>query len=369
MIAVTSDILAGVRTFFRWWLAELTSFMPARLRQLSVRLEQIVLMLDRGEVVLSHDHGTRAIVLGRIGDGDHRGRCETVQSILKRRGMGRLLARGKLILCLRLPSNCALRSTIELPAIAESNLAEIVAFELDRHTPFQAEQVYFSYRLLPRDTATQSLRLEVTVVPRAVVDAALKTAAELGLEPDRVEVAGPTPEARPSENLLIEEGWPAARGAGASLTLALSGAAIVLAAIAIAIPVETAHHKAAEMAQEFAAARKRAEAAAAMRQQLAALREEENFLIGRKRQERTLSRLLFETTRILPDDTWLVEFQLVGTDVQLTGLAGSASALIGVLEQSKVFRNTTFRSPVTQDTEAGRERFSIAAHVVQENER
>ena len=76
--------------------------------------------------------------------------------------------------------------------------------------------------------------------------------------------------------------------------------------------------------------------------------------------------MLLEATRILPDDTWLSEWQLAGSEMQLTGYAGSASALVNLLEQSKIFRNTTFQSPVVQDSKSGRERFHVATQVASE---
>jgi general secretion pathway protein L len=59
----------------------------------------------------------------------------------------------------------------------------------------------------------------------------------------------------------------------------------------------------------------------------------------------------------------LSELQVHGTEIQLNGESSSASALIGLLEQSQWFRGAAFRSPVVQDAAIGREQFQIGARI------
>jgi general secretion pathway protein L len=368
MSGVSSQAWPALRDFFRWWGAELSGLVPARLRRLSPQPARLVLLLDATELVLSLETATGATTLGRAG-ADRAERCAAVRSVLRQHGVARSLARGRMEVCLRLPAGSALRSLMELPLAAEANLAEVVAFELDRHTPFRANQAYFCHRLLARDPVAQRLRLEVVTAPRRVVDEALKAAAELGLEPDRVEVA-PVAPGLPATGNLLDEGAPASRGGGLDrASWALAVIALVLAAVAVALPVVQVHRRAAVLTEEFAAARRSAETAAALRREIEGLREEVDFLVNRKSQTRSVSDLLLETTRLLPDDTWLTELRIAGGEMQIAGLTASASALVGLLERSDVFRNTTFRSPVTQDAASGRERFGVAVRIVVEGER
>ena len=60
---------------------------------------------------------------------------------------------------------------------------------------------------------------------------------------------------------------------------------------------------------------------------------------------------------------WLTEVEIDGDHVQLSGLAGSATAVLGLLDQSPMLANAAFRSSVTQDAQLGRERFDITAQV------
>jgi general secretion pathway protein L len=304
--------------------------------------------------------------LGSIAFGGQADPRSQLHSILRQRGVARALSRGRLGVWVRLPANQALRTTIDLPLAAEGNLREVVGFELDRHTPFRADQVYFACRILKRDVIAQRVTIELAVVTRPVIEKAIESADRLGLEPDRIDVAGDAPSAAPSEDLLAFYGGQAARAIAGKLTYGLAAAAFTLAVIALMIPLHATQKRAEALAEEVAGMKKTAEAAALLRKEIDTLREEEAFLVDRRRKVPTVSRLLFDTTRILPDDTWLNEFQLAGAEIQIIGFTASASALTNLLEESRTFRNTTFRSPVTRDLKADRERFHIAARVARE---
>ena len=355
--------MQALRDFFRGWAAELSGLVPERLRRLSPRRTRLVVLLDGSELVLSLETASGATVLGRAGP-DPAERRAAVRSALRQQGVARPLARGGMEVCLRLPAGSALRSPMELPLAAEANLAEVVGFELDRHTPFRADQARFCHRLLARDPVAQRLRLELVVVPRRIVDEALQTAAELGLKPDRVEVAPAAP-GLPAAGDLLGNGAPASRGPD-HVARALAVLALALAAAAVALPVARVHREVAALTEEFATARRSAETAAALRREIGELREELDFLVNRKSRTRSVSDLLLETTRLLPDDTWLTELQIAGGEMRIAGLTASASVLVGLLERSDAFRNTAFHLPVTRDAASGRERFGIAVQVATE---
>lgn len=222
----------------------------------------------------------------------------TVQAVLREPEIADPLARGELALCLRLPSHWALCRAIDLPLAAEGNLSDVVGFELDRHTPFRAEQVYFCQRILARDPTAQRLAVEITVVPRWVIDSALRTAGELGWAPERIDVADPSPDTTHSGNLLVTTATALCRD-GARATFGLAAAAAVLTLAAVAIPFVTVERRAAAMTEAVAAVEKPAQAAVALRKEIAAQWDSQDFLIGRKRQAPTVSRLLAEVTRLL----------------------------------------------------------------------
>ncbi len=60
------------------------------------------------------------------------------------------LAKANLIL--RLTGQEAIQKELALPAAVKENLSQVVAYELDRYTPFKAEQVYFAVKPLEGET-------------------------------------------------------------------------------------------------------------------------------------------------------------------------------------------------------------------------
>jgi general secretion pathway protein L len=368
VLSSTSQVRALFASFLRWWGTELLALIPQRLKRLSSQRGYIVLMPDGvGRFSLFLETSGEFAAIGQFGGPEDTDPRAALHTILLRPGIGERSARDAFDRCLRLPPQSALRRTIELPLAAETNLTDVVGFELDRYTPFRAEQVHFCYRVLNRDIAAERLAVEVTVVPKVTVNEALKTAAEVGWLADRVDVAGPSSAADHSDN-LITQGMPVAYAGGVRATQALAAAALLLAVIAGAIPLVATQYKAAAMSTEFAALQKQLQRAAALREELASLRNTESYLLNRKNKTQPVSLLLLKATRILPDDTWLTEFRLSGAEVDLEGVTASASALIGMLERSGTFHDTNFRSPVIPDRVNGGERFTIAAHVVSEGQ-
>jgi general secretion pathway protein L len=366
-IALTTAV-ALARQFIRWWLAELAGLVPKSLRRLRGGGDRLILSLEGRSASLCRESADGIATLTRIADtGDPAGR-ELIQSMLRQRGVARTLARRQGGIALRLPASRALRCAVDLPAAAEANLAEVIAFELDRHTPFRADQAYFAFRRVAQGDSAGQLRVEIAAVSRGAVEEALDVAAVLGLDANRVDVAGAQANAAPSDALLIGDRLPTPDRPSHRFTYGLAATAVVLAMLAAAIPIQNAQHRASQLASEFDAVKKTTVAAAGLRDEIDALRRDDSFLIERRRQSPTISRLLFEATHALPDDTWLNEFQIVGPEAQLVGFAASASALVGILERSRIFRDTSFRSPVTQDPQSGRERFSIAARILSEGQ-
>jgi general secretion pathway protein L len=361
--------IAGLlQRLFRWWTGELAALVPERLRRrLTPVTDTLVVLLGEGEATLCLETRQEVKTLGRIdllGEGETHHR---VAALLRQHGLVRELGGGAPT-CLRLDAERALRTIVDLPLAAEANLDEVVSFELDRHTPFRADQAAFSHRVLERDPAGQRLRIELIVVPRPVIDQAIAVATRLQLDVDRIDIGDNASGNLAGSGNLLPSRSPVARQHSRERTFvyALSAAAAALALIAVYLPVHSMQRTADSLQQQFEAAKKSAVAGAALQKEIDALRKDELFLVDRKRDRLTVSNLLLEATRILPDDTWLSEWQLAGSEMQLTGYAGSASALVNLLEQSKIFRNTTFQSPVVQDSKSGRERFHVATQVAGE---
>jgi general secretion pathway protein L len=180
----------------------------------------------------------------------------------------------------------------------------------------------------------------------------------LGLPADRFDIGAA--DGRAATGNLLPAPPATLRGRAGLMTGLLAAAAACLAVIAIYLPVARMERQADTTASEFASVR----AAVALQRQIDELKKEQRFVIDKKGEAPMISKLLLETTHLLPDDTSLSSWQLSGTEVQFGGTTRSAAALIPLLERSRIFRESGFRTPVTQDPVSGRETFYIATQSV-----
>jgi len=72
-------------------------------------------------------------------------------------------------------------------------------------------------------------------------------------------------------------------------------------------------------------------------------------------------KVLRELTEIIPENAWLTEFnyRAARSEIRLSGYAVSASQLLPVLEQSDMFENVRFTSPITTDQRLKKEQFRL----------
>lgn len=357
MTAIAQHLLSlqldrAFRPLWQWWSGEITAMMPAVLKRcLAGRQGRLIVTIERGQAAVLQDQGRQRHRLGSFDLAN----AEPGE-------VGEIVASLVHDLILELPASMALRRELALPAAAESNLAEVVSFELERHTPFRRADVYHGYRLIRRDPSRQRILVELTAVRRTVIDDAVARLGHLGLDIGTVRVAADEPGADASPNLLPNR--PALRTPRlprlAISLFAVTGVALAVAAVAI--PVVRMHREAAQLEAALQSAKQQAGESARLQKAIDAARADRGFLAAHRREIVPLSRLLDALTRLLPDDTWLTELHVTGSDLEITGTGASASRIIAIIDGAPGFSDAAFRSPVTQDP-LHREQFTIGAHI------
>lgn len=256
---------------------------------------------------------------------------------------------------LRLPDAQRLERTVRLPRAAEEDLRQVLGLEMDRQTPFRAEQVHFGHEVTARDA--REIRVRLWLVPREIADRRLERLRRLGIRPDRVEAA-------PGEALPVT--GPARQRAGmGSLNRGLLAAAIGLAIAWAVLPPVLAGWRADALAAEVAAARAEVDAVRALAAERDRLAGGAAAAVGAKAAAPSTVRLLEELSRILPDDTFLGQFNVVDGLVEIEGSTASAAALVPRLEASAMFAAVRFRAPVAAEAVSRRERFHFALELAQ----
>ena len=81
-----------------------------------------------------------------------------------------------------------LKKRVVLPAAAQGDLEDVLGFEIDRETPFNRDEVYWTYSVDRQDANPSQLAVELVFVPRVYIDKALSAARAAGLAPIGIEV-------------------------------------------------------------------------------------------------------------------------------------------------------------------------------------
>ena len=354
MIAVTDTI----SRFFGWWFGELAACVPAGVRALFRRRPATLTLTQGADDV--------AFTLQKAGHTRTLGRIRLDPNLEPRRALAPIL-RGVSLrdveVALDLPPERVLRRRVTLPLAAQENLREVLAFEMDRHTPFKAGEVAFDYRVVGTDPDSKRLNVDLAVVPRELIEQASQVAQSFGLTLDRVGVAGGTQGVGEEINLLPHDHANGQSIAQNRLLVAMAALTVILAVVAGCLPLYLKHRVLAVNEAQLAESRAAALEAEQLKKRLVARAEHGRFLIDRRLSTPTATALLAEVTKRLPDDTWLVQLRWQGNKLLIAGFSPAAATLIGGLEESELLSEVRFGSPVTADARVGQERFNISAAV------
>ena len=252
---------------------------------------------------------------------------------------------------------------IELPLAAAKNLRQVLGFEMDRHTPFKAEQVYFDFRVLRVDNQKNRLAVKLVVVPRSEVDSSLDLLERWGAPVNAVYVAGIAVPNGDAINLMPAERNTAQTSRLRGINPGLLLLTLTLAMTAITIPIWQKRQAVIALLPIVDRAKQQARETDALRREQERLAAEFNFMLDKKQAVPPLVILLDELSRLLPDDTWVQQFNLKGKELQIQGETGSSSKLIALIESTRILHDANFRSPLTKGNMPNSERYHLAAEI------
>ncbi|QJR12708.1 hypothetical protein DSM104443_03801 [Usitatibacter rugosus] len=370
MAAIPDRLRAGkpawrqqAEAFWSWWTAQLAREVPESLGGAGMKRAPVVAL--RGEtLVLLEARGTTFAEIGEapLSSLDPEGRKIALRSLLARAGETDPRVR----LCLDRDESLLRR--VALPLATEENLAQVLAFEMDRLTPFRGEDVYFDHRVASRDPVAARIQVDLGVARRPLVDAKVATLREYGGEVQAVVLADDV--ARWSAPLdLLPEGLPGEldRRRERSLQMTAGGIVLALLALALALPLWQKREAVIALQPVLMKARAEAEATDILSKELEKIVADYNFLLTKKHTVQPTLVLVEELSRLLPDTTWVQQLDIRPTgkirEVQISGETPSSSKLIEIFEQSKVLQNAAPRGSITKGSQPGNERFLIAAEV------
>jgi len=321
MMALSRLLGADLRTIrdmaargAEWWLEEMRGMLPRRWRA---------------------DGSSRARLVVRR-DGDAYRYCRYIDGQWSPVEPG---PAARPVLCL--PASAGLSRAVRLPLMPASDLRRMIGLDIDRLTPFEADQVLIDFDILSRDASGQTVA--VGIVRREDADAALDHARTRGLAPAGLALEDDA--GNPRFDFL--SAMPKTARPGAHWTPArLWGLAAVLAGINLAgltlsdiAAVET-------LRQQAEARHPLALSAAKLRDSIGAEAARRTVLLERKRLADPLP-LLDSLTVSLPDTVWIQRLEWDGTAVRLDGwsLDLDDTGLLALIEADPLLANARIETP------------------------
>jgi general secretion pathway protein L len=344
-----------VGEFFSWWADELKLLLPetwqARLRlatrRLSMQINESSLQLG-----IADDQVIRPLEAISL-EQDNALTQRHLKALLERDDLHELPR------FLLLDSKKVLHKELKLPEAAESNLQQVLTFEMDRQTPFRANEVYFDWRMLPPGSEIGEIRLELLVAPRRLIDPMLEKLAGRGLAPAGIDVekAG----SNYGVNLLPVDQRQNPLHPRTRLNYGLAAAVTVLMIVVMAQSLGARADRVMALEEAIAEVQDEARRVQGLKEQVSDSSEAASFLTRKRGQSPLAVEILAEVTRTLPDGTYLDRLVVGDKSVVMQGKSGNAQQLIELVNRSEMFDAAAFQGSTRLDGPSGLEVFEVTS--------
>jgi len=253
---------------------------------------------------------------------------------------------------------------LELPARAADFLEGIVRAQIDRLTPWSANEAVFGCSR-PAASGPENITTMIAATTRKVATTYVQAVSEF--HPAAIAVCTDIAERDAGRVKVFEQKarghLDAARLSRALLVgLGVMAAAALVSVTVAAYVADNLGGQEAELARQISARRAaiRAGADGGDRSPLAVLE--------RRKHETASSVIMLEAlSQLLPDHTYVTELHLAGNKLQISGITRDAPSLIALMEQSRHFTRATFYAPTTRAPSDPGERFHIETRVEPNN--
>ncbi|MBB5372213.1 PilN domain-containing protein [Acidocella aromatica] len=322
-------------SLFAWWTTQLRALLPPAIARHMAAREMLIIDIDRMD-----DIPQGSLLLRR--DGQERflhGLQATAPAMAR-------LATG-----LRLPRGAVLSREVTLPYAALRDLPAVLCFEMDRLTPFAADELVWSVSRIRPDKPRGLMKLHLTFALRAPVEALLARLTRLHLAPGFIE----------SKTGRIELARPR-HGSARPRWASLPAACAVLALLCLVAPFIRQQIALNQAAQAIADAAPAAHAAMVLRHQLAVTASGRSAIAAARNGGDALH-VLALLTGALPDGTWISDLTVKSGDLTIDGQSDNAAQLIGLLSAVPGLHDPGFTAPVTRTADGKADLFALHATV------
>jgi general secretion pathway protein L len=347
--------------FFVWWGNALLSMLPEKYSQkLKTKNQRLIIRFHEEKIKLFYkDKNTQHYIESIAAD----------KEVVSHYDWNHLRVKYKLknhTTTLVLEPDQLLHYRLQLPKQTEKNLDSFFRYEIDRLTPFSADDVYYDYTLLPSNKNEGKISVDLFLIKQETVDNSVSYFASSELTLDGVDAAKSVladDSNNRIETLSVNFLPMEKRGGSPQRFLWMNLAATILAICLVVFPQQYSLKSKQEQIQQkqryLASQQPSISNIIALKEQLASIKESVNFVMKKKLNSPSPSKILAEITQILPDHSYVKDLTINKDNLNISGLSHSASNLIPLLDKAAWLDEVSLREPITIDRETQKERFSI----------
>jgi general secretion pathway protein L len=315
---------------FRWWVDELLGMVPTEWQDRFLK---------------------RSSIIAEFGDTGVVYRDEQSGKVLPERPRGSV----KVVM----PAEQVLLRQIDLPILPASDLKRVVALDLDRLTPFRADQVLFDTEVVSRDDERGRQQVMVGVIPRTSASRTLELSRANNIDPAAIGVV--TASGVPSTLDFL----PALRDAeGGSVGRRRASYFWIAAGVLLAFNLFMLTYRDAiatsQLREAVESQQSPVTVAMRLRDQVQKEATRRAALLRLQKQNAPLP-VLDAVSQALPDGTWVEHYEWNGRTVQLRGFRKDTPDLLAKIESSPLLRNARSLSSDPHGAMATTGSFELAA--------
>jgi general secretion pathway protein L len=341
------SFMPNIQSFLRWWGEGLYQSLPDAVRKwFRSDLPRLILQLrdnHRVEVAWLQDGKQQTCGELVLGEASASLDCIPTAQRLKPYDVE-----------LRLGATHVLHMQRHFPEAAKENLRQVVGYQLDRLTPFTADNAYFDAYPLQHDKQRKEILADIYVIPRHAVAQWLRQLEGVNVEKiDRISVADTANRVN-----LMHEQQAASSSSWSKVPLYTFLIALALSLLA---PLAYKQRRAMQIDAALSELRQTSSGQLDIRDKLMAAEDALKFLEEKRKTSPIALDVVEKLAADLPGHTWLERLSIAGKTLEIRGESGKALTLIDLLEESDAFSNVRFKSPVTRNKDNGNDRFHIEA--------
>jgi general secretion pathway protein L len=338
-----------LRELLLWWARQMRGLLPRALAPDSSQLDALLVTAagtpEAPQVHLSLRRRRREVSLGRFRL-DEAGRRAAKAAIHPR------VAR----VVLRPDPAAMLERKVVLPLAAEHDVSRVLHYEMDRLTPFTAEQVFWSTSIERRDRSAGRLELCLSLLPKSSMLPVFAAMEAIGRKITAIETVG-----RSGESRTIELVPPSLRGR--RIRAVACGAIAVLAVLAVVTPFVTQSLARGAIEARIADLQPQIAQVDGLRRRIATGSAGNDVIAAEHARIGDALQVLATITELLPDDTVLADLSLRQGKLSIGGRSGGAPQLIPAMAADPTLRNPSFAAPVTRTPDGKSDTFVIRAEL------